>query len=71
MQGDVDLRQRLGVQSYPTIFFYEGWRLRHVARGVQPLDRLVTLLAALAGRQPLPASESNVQPASDTCQPRT
>lgn len=71
MQGDVDLRQRLGVRSYPTIFFFEGSRLLHVARGLQPLDRLVAVLAALAGRQPLPASESNVQPASDTCQPRT
>lgn len=71
MQGDVDLRQRLGVRSYPTIFFYEGSRLHHVARGLQSPDRLVTVLAALAGRQPLPALESGGQPAGDTCQLRT
>ncbi len=70
-QGDVDLRQRLGVRSYPTIFFYEGSRLHHVARGLQPPGRLVTVLAALAGSQPLPALESGSQPAGDTCQLRT
>ena len=71
MQGDVDLRQRLGVRSYPTIFFYEGSRLHHVARGLQPPDRLVSVLAALAGRQRLPAPEPGSQPAGDTCQLRS
>lgn len=71
MRGDVDLRQRLGVRSYPTIFFFEGSRLRHVARGLQPPGRLLTLLATLAGGQPLPALESGGQPAPDTCQLRT
>jgi thiol-disulfide isomerase/thioredoxin len=71
VRGDADLRQRLGVRSYPTIFFYEGSRLLHVARGLQSPARLVTVLAALAGRQPLPALESGGQPASDTCQLRS
>jgi thiol-disulfide isomerase/thioredoxin len=71
MQGDVDLRQRLGVRSYPTIFFYEGSRLHHVARGLQPPDRVVSVLAALAGRQRLPAPEPGSQPAGDTCQLRS
>ncbi|MGH7339356.1 MAG: thioredoxin fold domain-containing protein, partial [Candidatus Rokuibacteriota bacterium] len=44
-RGDAELRQRLGVRSYPTIFFYEGSRLLHVARGLQPPARLVTVLA--------------------------
>ncbi|MGQ0721964.1 MAG: thioredoxin fold domain-containing protein [Candidatus Eiseniibacteriota bacterium] len=70
MQGDVDLRQRLGVRSYPTIFFYEGSRLHHVVRGFQPPDRLVSVLDSLAGRRPLPAPESSGHPAGDTCQPR-
>ena len=71
LQGDAGLRERLGVRSYPTIFFYEGSRLLHVTRGLQPPDRLVAVLATLAGRQTLPAPESGGQPAGDTCQPRS
>lgn len=67
IEGDAALRERLGVRSYPTILFYEGPRLHHVARGLQPPDRLVSVLAALAGRQPLPAPEAGGQPAGDTC----
>ncbi|MGH7307098.1 MAG: hypothetical protein ACREK6_00215 [Candidatus Rokuibacteriota bacterium] len=71
VQGDTDLRQRLGVRSYPTIFFYEGSRLLHVARGLQPPARLVTVLAALASRQPIPPLESGGQLPGDTCQLRS
>ena len=71
LQGDAGLRERLGVRSYPTIFFYEGSRLLHVTRGLQPPDLLVAVLATLAGRQTLPAPESGGQPAGDTCQPRS
>lgn len=70
-QGDIDIRQRLGVQSYPTIFFYEGSRLLHIARGLQSPARLGSVLAALTGRQPLPVLESGGQPAGDTCQQRS
>jgi hypothetical protein len=71
IHGDVELRQQLGVRSYPMILFYEGARLRHVARGLQPPNRLVTVLAALAGGQPFPPLESGGQPVADTCQLRT
>jgi len=71
VQGDVDLRQRLGVRSYPTIFFYEGSRLHHVARGLQSPDRLVAVLAALGGGQRLSTLESRDQRLADTCQLRT
>jgi thiol-disulfide isomerase/thioredoxin len=70
VQGDADLRQRLGVRSYPTIFFFEGSRLHHVARGLQPPDRLLSMIDALAGRRPVPLSDSNAHPAGDTCQLR-
>jgi len=71
VHGDAGLRQRLGVRSYPTLFFYEGPRLLHVARGLQPPDRLVAVLAALASRQPPPALDSSGPPAGDTCQLRS
>ena len=70
MQGDVDLRQQLGVRSYPTIFFYEGSRLLYVARGLRSPDRLVTVLAALASRQSPPALASGREPGGDICQLR-
>ncbi len=71
MHGDVDLRERLGVRSYPTIFFYEGSRLLHVARGLQSPDRLVTALAALTSRQSPPALGAGREPGGDTCRLRT
>jgi thiol-disulfide isomerase/thioredoxin len=71
MQGDGDLRQRLGVRSYPTIFFYERSRLLYVARGLQSPGRLVTVLAALAGRRSPPALASGREPGGDICQLRT
>jgi thiol-disulfide isomerase/thioredoxin len=71
VHGDAGLRQRLGVRSYPTLFFYEGPRLLHIARGLQSPDHLVAVLAALASRQPLPALGSGGQPAGDTCQLRS
>ncbi len=71
VHGDTGLRQRLGVRSYPTLFFYEGPRLLHVARGLQSPDRLVAVLAALASRRPLPALDSGGPPADDTCQLRS
>ena len=71
VQGDVDLRQRLGVRSYPTIFFYEGSRLHHVARGLQSPDRLVAVLAALGGGQRPSTLESGDQRLANTCQLRT
>ncbi|PYN87722.1 MAG: hypothetical protein DMD89_36545 [Candidatus Rokuibacteriota bacterium] len=71
MQGDIDLRQQLGVRSYPTIFFNEGSRLLYVARGLQSPGRLVTVLAALAGRRSPPALASGREPGGDICQLRT
>jgi hypothetical protein len=71
VRGDVELRGRLGVRSYPTIFFFEGSHLRHVARGLQPHDRIVGVLAALAGRRPLPVWDASGPPPGETCQPRS
>jgi thiol-disulfide isomerase/thioredoxin len=71
VRGDVDLRERLGVRSYPTIFFLEGARLRHVARGLQPHDRVVGILAALAAQRPLPMLDASAPPPGEICQPRS
>jgi thiol-disulfide isomerase/thioredoxin len=71
VRGEVELRERLGVRSYPTIFFFEGPHLRHVARGLQPHDHLVGVLAALAGQRPLPVLDASGPSPGDTCQPRS
>jgi hypothetical protein len=71
VHGDIALQQRLGVRSFPTIFFYKGARLLHIVRGFQPADRLVTVLAALPDRGLLPMRETGSRAAGDICHARS
>ena len=66
--GTSEQRRQLGIQSYPTTFFLEGTQVVHVARGLQSAEQLVTTLATLAGRQPLPV---NAVAPDETCQVKT
>jgi hypothetical protein len=66
--GTSEQRRQLGIQSYPTTFFLEGAQVLHVARGLQSAEQLVTTLATLAGRQPLPV---NAVAPDETCQVKT
>jgi hypothetical protein len=71
VHGDIALQKRLGIQSYPTILFSKGGRFLHIARGFQPADRLLTVLAALPDRGLLPMRESGIQSAGDICHARS
>lgn len=57
--GPADLRERLGVRSYPTLFVLDGQMVVHVARGFHSLEDLTGILDTLSGGQaPAPAAAS-------------
>ncbi|MFQ5945745.1 MAG: hypothetical protein ACE5NC_05765 [Anaerolineae bacterium] len=53
-QGTTTLRQRLGVESYPTVLFLNGQEIVHRTSGVHSMKQLSRVLAALAGQRARP-----------------